>query len=1003
MRRKWFKKAAALTLMSALLIQPGSYTAGQNAYAAEESSTESTGSSTEYSVERLATGYTKVSADYIAPKYLYKDKVVEYKMDTVLAAEYKSMLAEDNKGYSNGVVQMTVGDKISMNVEVPETALYWIRFDYLSYDDSILPIELSFKVDGEYPFYEARNLKFETTWVTDGQVDLDRYGNEIVTMPEKDKVWESKYLMDASYRYSEPLLVYLTEGSHEFEIAMGEGSVLLGNISLEAPVEVADYTGSPKASGEALIEIEAEDFYERNDSSIHAAGEYDSAVSPVSSKEKVLNILDGDSFKTAGQTITYQFKVDVPGYYYIAMNYRQGDKNDFPVYLDVLIDGQIPSEAFKAYPMDSTKKYKTATLKDEVGEKLSVYLDAGVHTISFTISAEVLRYALEAVDEIMNGINDLSLEVTKVAGTNKDKYRDLKLTRYIPDVQYRLYHWVEQLNSLIEQSANLPGVEAESGDEVAAFAYLGIAAKQLKTLGDEPDELVYRVDELSNSSNSINTQIANFIDIINDNVISIDRIYLYQEDAELPDGLGFFKSMGMSVSRFFYSFFGQSYSATNTDKEHIQVWVNRPRQYVEIMQKMVDEQFTPSTGIEVDLALMTDANKLVLSNASGDTPDIATGLNYALPFELGTRGALVDLTKFDNYKEIFGRYSEGLLVPSVIGDGLYSLPETMNFYVMFYRSDVLEKIGLEIPDTMDDLIAMLPDLQMRGLNVYYQTAPMAAMRNFHGTTPLIFQNGGSLYGETAQELAIGSEASVEGLTQLTELFTLYDLPVDVPNFYQHFRNGDLPIGFADFNAYNLILNAAPEIANSWGIALIPGIPAVDENGNPVLDENGEQVINRYMSGGAESTIMFASNDEREQKAWVFMCWWSSAEVQAEFGQMLQIMYGDEYIWPTANLEAFEMLPFPTSDKEVVLEQATHILEAPRLLGSYMLERELSNVFNNVVVDGENLRSRLDDAIKIVNRETNRKLEEFGYIDSEGNILKEYIVPSVEQVREILDR
>ena len=64
---------------------------------------------------------------------------------------------------------------------------------------------------------------------------------------------------------------------------------------------------------------------------------------------------------------------------------------------------------------------------------------------------------------------------------------------------------------------------------------------------------------------------------------------------------------------------------------------NRPRQYVEIMQKMIDEQFTPATGIEVDLSLMTDANKLVLSNASGDTPDIATGLNYALPFELGTR------------------------------------------------------------------------------------------------------------------------------------------------------------------------------------------------------------------------------------------------------------------------------------------------------------------------------------------------------------------------------
>ena len=446
----------------------------------------------------------------------------------------------------------------------------------------------------------------------------------------------------------------------------------------------------------------------------------------------------------------------------------------------------------------------------------------------------------------------------------------------------------------------------------------------------------------------------------------------------------------MSVTRFFHSFFGQSYSASNTDESHVQVWVNRPRTYVEIMQKMIDEEFTPETGIEVDLSIMTDANKLILSNASGDTPDIATGINYSIPFDLAIRGALVDLTQFDNYREVFGRYNDGLLVPSVVGDGLYSLPETMNFYVLFYRSDILGKLGLEVPDTMEELIAMLPDLQMRGLNVYYPTAPMLVMRNYHGTTPLIYQNGGSLYGDTALDINIDSEETVEGFTQLTELFTLYNLPVDVPNFYQHFRNGDLPIGIADFNSYNLILNAAPEIANSWSIAPVPGI--LDE-------ETGE--VKRYMSGGAESTIMFASTKERENQAWSFMEWWSRAEVQAEFGQRLQILYGDEYIWPTANLDAFEMLPYPTSDKAIIVEQAQYILESPRLLGGYMMEREVSNAYNDVVVNGETVRSRIDEVAKTVERETERKLEEFGYIDRDGNVLMEYQVPSVEKVREIL--
>lgn len=936
---------------------------------------------------RLTTNYSTVSKSY--KEAVYTGDAIVYRISEAVAKADRAFLTNDNYEYVNDVLAVKAGDTVTLTIDVPVSGRYVMSFDYLSYDESILPVEMGMKIDGGYPFYEARSMKFETTWVSDG-VDVDRYGNEIVSLPDKLIRWEHKEVMDASYRYSDPLPVELTEGVHELELNIQEGTLLLGNISLEAPGDVAEYAGSTKAEGNALITIEAEDFYQRNDSSIHAIGEYGSSLSPLSATTTVLNIIDEDSFNEAGQTVSYQFHVDNAGYYYIGMNYRQSEKNDFPVFVDWKIDGEIPNSAFKSYQVEAANKFRTVTLTDDNDDKLSVYLEPGDHTISLTISADNLRYALEAVDEIMSGISDLSLEVTKVAGTNKDKYRDLKLTRYIPDVQDRLLGWVDELYSLAEQAQ--PYVNAKSPDKVAAFSYLLIAANQLKSLAEKPNELVYRVDELSTSVNSINTQIANFVDLINDNDLSIDRIYIYQDGARLPKGQNIFQSIGTSLKRFGYSFMGQSYSASNTDESHIQVWVNRPRTYVEIMQKMIDEKFTPETGIEVDLSIMTDAQKLILSNASGDTPDIATGINYSIPFDLAIRGSLVDLSKFDNYKEVFGRYSEGLLVPSVVGDGLYSLPETMNFYVMFYRTDILSKLGLSVPNTMDELIAMLPDLQMRGLNVYYPTAAMLVMRNFHGTTPIIYQMDGALYGDTALDILVDSEATVEGFTELTELFTLYDLPVDVPNFYQHFRNGDLPIGIADFNSYNLILNAAPEIANSWSIAPVPGIE--DE-------ETGE--VKRYMSGGAESTVMFSSDDEREQKAWQFMEWWSRADIQAEFGQRLQILYGDEYIWPTANLEAFERLPYPTSDKDIILTQAQYILETPRLLGSYMMERELSNAFNDVVVNGDTVRSRIDEVAKTVLRETERKLEEFGYIDSDGNVLKEYEVPSVEKVLEILNR
>ena len=699
-----------------------------------------------YGSERLSTNYTSVSAGYDAPVYGGSDVVID--MEGSLSGDSVSFLTDEVRGYAAGrVADVSHGDSLELQVNVPETALYNISFDYLSYDASILPIELSFAVDGSFPFYEAMSLVFETTWVQEEEADLDRYGNEIVSLPDKLIRWETKRLGDSSYRYSEPLLVQLEAGEHVFDIGVKEGMLLLGNLTLCAPEDIPAYEGGGSATGSALITIEAEDFYQRNSSSIHAVGEFDRSITPISAKEKVLNVIDEDSFNEAGQSVTYLFGVEQEGDYLMAMNYRQSEKNDFPVFLDIAIDGRIPNQALQGNHVRAATSYVTRTITTPEGENVLIHLTPGEHTVTLTISEDKIRYALEAVDGIMSGISDLSLEVTKIAGTNKDKYRDLKLTRYIPDLEDRLYGWVDELREITEQA--VPYAEVESGEDVAAFSYLLIAANQLESLAEEPNELVYRVDELSTSVNSINTQIANFVDQIGDNDLAIDKIFFYQEGARLPKGLGFAKGISLNVSRFVNSFFGQSYSASNTDESHVQVWVNRPRQYVEIMQKMIDEEFTRKTGIQVDLSLMTDAQKLILSNASGDTPDIATGINYSIPFDLAIRGALVDLTKFDNYKEVFGRYSDGLLVPSVVGDGLYSLPETMNFYVLFCRTDILDKLGLSAPDTMDDLIGMLPDLQMRGLNVYYQTAPMLVMRNFHGTTPLIFQNGGRLYGDTA--------------------------------------------------------------------------------------------------------------------------------------------------------------------------------------------------------------------------------------------------------------
>lgn len=950
--------------------------------AVQESQT--TGSVTEgYASERIDNGYTKISAGYALPEYTGGD--IEYPIKDICTST--DAVYTDDYGYTSAV-QIGERGSIELELNVVADGIYYMCFDYLADSDTILPVEAQFMIDGDFPFYEMRQQVLESQWSTPQQKSYDSYGNEVVGIPDKVYEWQNKYIMDSTYRYSGPLGIELTKGRHTVTVTLKEGTLLLGNFKLTAKPQVEAYTGSERAEGDGFIEIQAEDFTYRNASSIHATCEYDPNLYPYQAGNRIMNTVDSTSFSEGGQQISYQFTVEKEGNYYLAFHYSQSDKSDFPVFMNIRIDGELPNTEFENCAFAYKKDYNLYTLLDSEGNKISVPLGAGQHTISMQISMEPLRNALETIEQIMGKVNDLSLEVTKVAGTNKDKYRDFSLESYISGIGDTLIQWADELAAVMEEARTYN----PDKKKIAAFSSISIAENQLRSLAKKPDELIYRIDELATSTSSVNQHLANLIDSLNGNDFSLDSIYLYQEDAakQLPRHKNVFVKAGLGIVRFCTSFGKQAYSSSNTNPEHLQVSVNRSRQHLEIMQQMITEEFTPQTGIEVDLSLMPDQTKLVLANASGDSPDVATGVNYSIPFELGIRGALKDLTQFDDFAEVAGRYTEGLLMPYVIDDSVYAIPETMNFQVLFYRKDILDKLGLEVPDTLEDVEAMLPDLQMRGLNFYYPTARTVGMKTFLDTTPIIFQSGGRLYDTYVEDVTITSEEVVEGFTTLTNLFTIYNLPKDVPNFYQHFRNGDYPIGISDFGTYNLISNAAPEIDGSWGVALIPG----------VKDENGE--VMRYSSAGAESTFLFNSTPEREEQAWEFVKWWSSAQVQAEFGQRLQITYGDEYYWNTANCEAFAQLPWDSDDKEVISEQLTWTMEAPRALASYMVERELSDAYNLVVLGAKsaNVREALDDAQKNIKRETLRKLEEFGYIEN-GVTVKEYEVPTIEKVHEII--
>lgn len=900
------------------------------------------------------------------------------------------------KGYTMPVYQgepVTTPLALSLNLNnrgeasfnVPEDGQYEIWLSYKNTSNTTLPTEMTVTIDGQVRFAEMQRVKLDSRWVDDGVFPTDRYGNEIATTPyAADEVLQVG-ITDSTGRTADPMLFELTAGEHIISFSVQDGGVDLSALTLKAPVKVPEYAGVA-ALGNNLIVIEAERLDSRNESSIRGAGEFNAVLSPYSNDHRKVNYLDGASFDEANDMATWRFTVEETGWYQLGAYYRQNARADFPTFVDIYIDGAIPSVEAQQVPFNYCTSFQTMQVQTSTGEAQTFYLEKGEHTLSFRINATCMTPVYETIDELLEQINDLSNDIKALmGGATADPYRNYHMLDNFPDLVERLQRWADQCEQQVTYIRQFSPNQSGS-----AFSSMTLCADQLRRLAEKPEDLPRRMSEFSTGANSAARMLAQQLTDMAINDLSIDQIYLYQTGATLPAKANFLQSTAAGVQRFLTSFTSQDYAAGTGQEGHLQVWMGRSRQYVETLQNLIDTQFTPETGIAVDISLMPDANKLVLANAAGTAPDVVLSLQYVVPSYLNIRGALLDLTQFEDFPEVAQRFSSGLFVPYILGDGVYAMPETVNFWVMFYRKDILDSLQIDVPNSMEEVKLILPELQRRSMNFYFPTAGMVGTKVFPGTLPLLLQAGGSIYADTVGNTTLDSEISLNGFKEMTELFTVYNMPTDVPSpgFYQQFRDGTLPIGIADLATYNLLLNAAPELDGLWDIALFPGL----------TDENGE--VQRWTTGGAE-TMAIMSQTEMPDEAWTFLKWWSSTEVQSEFGNLLQSTYGSEYIWPTANREAFSTLPLRAAHKQVIIEQMGWMTEAPWVLGTYMLERELSNAFISVTVDGVEARRAMDTAVKRINRETYRKLEEFGYY-KDGEMLKEFKTPTADVVNKLID-
>ena len=206
--------------------------------------------------------------------------------------------------------------------------------------------------------------------------------------------------------------------------------------------------------------------------------------------------------------------------------------------------------------------------------------------------------------------------------------------------------------------------------------------------------------------------------------------------------------------------------------------------------------------------------------------------------------------------------------------------ETAAVYDRDRIEDILEELELEIPQTWQELIEMLPTIQGNNMSVGIPSAGgtssgTAATATTSGDLSmyfsLLFQYGGDLYNEAGTETVVNNEAGVEAFSDYVKYFTDYGIPT-IYDFVSRFRSGEMPIGIANYTTYNTLMVSAPEIRGLWDFTLIPGTEIRDGEGKSHIDRSD------FITGSA--TMMVRTKDDGvRQNAWEFMKWWASSDDQ----------------------------------------------------------------------------------------------------------------------------
>ena len=843
----------------------------------------------------------------------------------------------------------------------------------------------------------------------------DITNNEIRPTAKDEPAWMTYYLKDSTGYYIENFEFVLKEGENTITLEgqnepMSIASITLYPLTDAIPYEdyIKKYENAPV--GQDVIKIEAEHSTVASNKTIYAVEDRSCAInSPTDTTCSLLNTVGGEKWATANQWVEYTFRVGSSGMYDIVSRFRQNILDGMYtcramyLYSDGLAAGDdgyyngAPFAEAQKLVYDFDDNWQVTALSNgiqydsngdgKINKKdqditYSVYLEKDVtYTIRFEVTLGRMGDVVRQVEDILSAINTAYLDIIKLTGTNPDKYRDYGFSQVMPDT----------MKSMVIQSRNLEKLAEEltelAGEKSSNVATLEKVSRLLKEMGTNDDNVAKNLSNLKTYIGTMGT----FLSDAQTQPLQLDYIMIQPADSALPKATpNFFESFVHEVKGFFQSFFrdyDNQGALVETDEDSTEVWFATARDQSQVIRNLVNNDFTPSTNISVDLKLITGGT-LLPSILAGSGPDVFLGMGQGEVINYAIRSAILSIEHFDDFEETAANFTDAAMLVLGIEDAdeqmhYYGLPESQGFPMMFVRTDILANLGLEIPKTWDDIMAAIPTLQANNMQIGLSTDYKIFM----------YQMGGDLFADDGMRINLDSQLGLAAFEKTCNLFTMYSFPYKYDGA-NRFRTGEMPIMLGDYTGlYNQLKVFATEIEGKWSFMPLPGEIQADGSINNVS-----------ISGVGASVMVKGCEKDKQQSAWEFMKWYTGDKCQVDYSNEMVAILGPSAKQAVAHKNALASLPWTTAEYEQVQLQFNNLAAVPNYPGAYIIDRYTGFAFLSAYNDKANPSDALLSHINSINKEIERKRNEFNLEtlnDGETNY-KDLLTKRLTQLGQIVD-